>query len=116
MAYLAAAMRRMPKDVIERFQVVFVTTDPAHDNPRALRTWLDHFDKSFIALTGSEGEVRAAQGAAKLPVSGDPAEHAAFILAYTKDNLGHVIYPSGVTQADWMHDLPRLAREAWAAR
>jgi len=116
MAYLAAAMRRMPKNVAERFKVVFVTTDPAHDNPRELRTWLDHFDKSFIGLRGSEAEVKAAQVAAKLPASDDPAEHAAFVLAYTKDNLGHVIYPSGITQADWLHDLPQLAREAWTNR
>jgi len=24
-----------------------------------------------------------------------------------------VIYPSGVTQADWIHDLPRLVNETW---
>jgi hypothetical protein len=40
----------------------------------------------------------------------------AFVLAYTKDNLGHVIYPAGVTQADWLHDLPLLAEEAWGAQ
>jgi len=117
MAYLASAMRRMPKDVVERFKVVFVTTDPAHDNLRLLRTWLNNFDKSFIGLTGSEAEVKAAQLAASVPASaGNSAEHAAFVLAYTKDNLGHVIYPSGITQADWMHDLPQLATEAWTNR
>lgn len=115
MAFLAGAMRKMPKDVVERYKVVFVTTDPAHDNPRLLRTWLNNFDKSFIGLTGSEAEVIAAQVAAKVP-SGNAAEHAAFVLAYTKDNLGHVIYPTGITQADWLHDLPQLASEAWTDR
>lgn len=115
MAFLAGAMRQMPKDVVERYKVVFVTTDPAHDNPRLLRTWLNNFDKSFIGLTGSEAEVIAAQVAAKVP-SGNAAEHAAFVLAYTKDNLGHVIYPTGITQADWLHDLPQLASEAWTDR
>jgi protein SCO1 len=117
MGYLAAAMRRMPKDVVDRLKVVFVTTDPAHDNPRLLRTWLNHFDKTFIGLTGSEAEVKAAQVAAKVPASaGNPAEHAAFVLAYTRDNLGHVIYPAGITQADWLHDLPQLAKEAGTDR
>jgi protein SCO1 len=117
MALLAGAMRRLPKDVAERFKVVFVTTDPEHDNPRLLRAWLNHFDKSFIGLTGSEEQVRAAQVAAKVPATaGDPAQHAAFVLAYTKDNLGHVIYPAGVTQADWLHDLPLLAKEVGADR
>jgi protein SCO1 len=117
MALLAGAMRRLPKDVANRFKVVFVSTDPVHDNPRLLRAWLNHFDKSFIGLTGSEAEVRVAQVAAKVPATaGDPAQHAAFVLAYTKDNLGHVIYPAGMTQADWLHDLPMLAKESWADR
>ena len=117
MSYLAGAIRRMPKEVGERFKVVFVSTDPMHDNPHLLRAWLNHFDKDIIGLTGSEAEVKAAQVAAKVPVSGGgEAEHAAFVLVYTKDNLGHVIYPAGVTQADWMHDLPRLAQGAWTNR
>jgi len=117
MALLAGAMRRLPRDVAERFKVVFVSTDPGHDNPRLLRAWLNHFDKSFIGLTGSEAQVRAAQVAAKVPATaGNLAEHAAFVLAYTKDNLGHVIYPAGVTQADWLHDLPLLAKDGWPER
>ena len=39
-----------------------------------------------------------------------------FVLAYTKDNLAHVIYPGGVTQKDWEHDLPVLVKEAWSSR
>jgi protein SCO1 len=116
MAYLAGAMRQMPKDVADRFKVVFVTTDPTRDNPRLLRTWLNHFDKSFIGLTGSEAGVKAAQVAANVPSGGGGAEHAAFVLAYTRDNLGHVIYPAGISQADWLHDLPQLASEAWTNR
>jgi protein SCO1 len=114
---LAGAMRRMPKDVADRFKVVFVTTDPARDNARLLRTWLNHFDRNIIGLRGTEAEVKAAELAAKVPQSmGETAAHSAFILAYTKDNLGHVIYPAGVTQADWLHDLPQLASETWANR
>lgn len=114
MMCLAGAMRRLPKDVADRFKVVFVSTDSAHDNPRLLRTWLNHFDKSFIGLTGTDAEVRAAQIAANVPfTAGNAADHAAFILVYTKDNLAHVIYPAGVTQSDWLHDLPQLAKESW---
>ncbi len=42
--------------------------------------------------------------------------HANFVLAYTKDNLAHVIYPGGVTQQDWAHDLPQLVIEKWSSR
>ena len=115
MATLTGAMRKLPRNVTDRIKVVFVSTDPAHDGPAALRAWLAHFDKSFIGLTGTEVGVKAAQVAAKVP-SGGPTEHAAFVLAYTKDNRGHLIYPDGVTQADWLHDLPQLASETWIQR
>ena len=122
MSMIGSALKKMPLDTADQFKVVFVTTDPERDDPRGLRAWLDHFDKRFIGLTGSDAAIRAAQIAANIP----PAEksavrpdgtydvgHAAFVLAYTKDNLAHVIYPVGVKLEDLMHDLPLLVRETW---
>jgi protein SCO1/2 len=113
MSYLAAAMRKMPKQVNDQIKVVFVTTDPERDNPRLLRSWLNNFNKNFIGLTGSEEGIKAAERSANMPAGGEFTEHAAFVLAYTKDNLGHVIYPAGITQTDWVQDLPKLADETW---
>jgi protein SCO1/2 len=123
MAYLASALKKLPASSAEQFKVVFVTTDPTRDTPKTLRAWLDHFDKNFIGLTGSETAIEAAQVAAKISpaaktVSASGAAdfgHAAFVIAYTKDNLGHVIYPSGITEEDWVHDLPKLANENWTS-
>jgi hypothetical protein len=39
--------------------------------------------------------------------------HANFVLAYTSDNRAHVIYPGGIGEDDWVHDLPLLMKEAW---
>jgi len=111
--YLASALRTLPAEIRTHVKVVFVSTDPDRDNPRQLRTWLNHYDRSFIGLTGSESEIQKAETAAKLPQTIKPDEHAAFVIAYTRDNLGHVVYPAGVTQADWIHDLPRLVHENW---
>jgi protein SCO1/2 len=113
MNYLASALRSVPQDVRGKIKVVFVTTDPERDNPRMVRTWLNRFDRSFIGLTGTMAEIQNAETAAKLPRTIKPDEHAAFVVAYTRDNLGHVIYPAGMTQADWIHDLPRLVSETW---
>jgi protein SCO1 len=116
------AFRALLPDAEDQFKVVFVTTDPERDNPGALRSWLDHFDKRFIGLTGSQAAIDAAQVASGLPPAKKSAVradgtydvgHAAFVLAYTKDNLAHVIYPVGVKQTDWVHDLPHLAKEMW---
>jgi protein SCO1/2 len=104
--------------------VVFVTTDPGRDTPQVLRSFLDHFDRRFIGLTGTEEAIDAAQVAANLPVAKKGAVrpdgnhnyevgHSAFVLAYTKDDLAHVIYPVGLKQEDWLNDLPLLAAETW---
>ncbi len=125
MANIAVGLKKIPtKDLSDQVKVVFVTTDPARDSPNALRAWLDRFDERFIGLTGSEAAIEAAQKAVGVPparktglAAGDYAvAHASFVVAYTKDNLGHLIYPSGVTQKDWTHDLPRLVNEVWSSR
>jgi protein SCO1/2 len=122
---IAKVFKQVPADVVNQFKVVFVTTDPERDTPQAIRSWLDHFDKSFIGLTGSDAAIRAAQIAANMPPAKKSAVrpdgayevgHAAFVLAYTKDNRAHVIYPLGVKQEDWAHDLPYLAKETWGNR
>ena len=121
MTYLAAALKKLPRDVANQITVVFVTTDPDHDTRKVLRAWLDNFDKSFVGLTGTQAAIDAAQIAANIPpakkaslTSGTSGiSHAAFVLAYTKDNLAHVIYPSGISQADWLHDLPQLVASSW---
>ena len=125
MASIADALRKLPADTAGHFKVVFVSTDPARDTPQVLRAYLDHFNKHFIGLTGSQKAIDAAQTAANLPVAnkgGTQSDgnyevgHSAFVLAYTKDNLAHVIYPVGLKTEDWVHDLPFLASETWAAR
>jgi protein SCO1/2 len=122
MSMIAAAFKKLPPGTEGQFKVIFVTTDPDRDTPQVLRQWLDHFDERFIGLTGSQAAVDAAQIAANLapakksPVRADGAYevgHAAFVLAYTKDNFAHLIYPVGMSLDDWTHDLPALPTETW---
>ena len=105
--------------------VVFVTTDPQRDTPERLREWLDGFGDDIVGLTGTPEEIAAAERAAGVegsyPVSpdGSPAPttgpgnyevgHAAQVVAYTPDDMTHIVYPSGVQADDWAADLPRLA-------
>jgi len=125
MSMIAQAFKKLPPESAEQFKVVFVTTDPERDSPQVLRAWLDHFDKRFIGLTGSDAAIDAAQIAANIPPAKKSAVrpdgayevgHAAFVFAYTKDNLAHLIYPVGMTPEDWAHDLPLLAKETWTNR
>jgi protein SCO1/2 len=121
MAMLGAALRQVPVTTAQQFKVVFVTTDPERDSPAVLRKWLDYFNHGFIGLTGSVEATTRAQVAANLPPAkksavradgGYEVGHASFVLAYTRDNLAHVIYPIGLQLEDWVHDLPLLAASA----
>jgi len=124
MANIARGLGNMSTGFADQVKVVFVTTDPARDSPEVLRSWLDRFDARFVGLTGSEAAIEAAQRAAGVPPAGKTVlapddyalGHASFVLVYTKDNLAHLIYPGGVTQKDWAHDLPHLVKDAWPRR
>jgi len=122
MSSIARTLKSMPAEIVDQFKVIFVTTDPARDTPKALRGWLDRFDRRFIGLTGTDAAIEALEIAANVPPAkksaaradgGYDVGHAAFVLAYTKDNLAHLLYPMGVTQADLEHDLRRLVTETW---
>jgi protein SCO1 len=122
MANIGVALKKLPADIADQVKLVFVTTDPARDTPVVLRRWLDHFDKDFIGLTGTEAVLASVQNAAGVPAArkAEPRNgnysvaHANFVIAYTKDNLAHVIYPGGVGKDDWVHDLPLLVKETWS--
>jgi protein SCO1/2 len=124
MYMIADALKKIPSAAANQFKVVFVTTDPERDTPQVLRAYLDRYDKRFIGLTGNESAIEAAQIAANIapakksavrPDGAYEVGHAAFVLAYTKDNLAHVIYPVGMKPEDWVHDLPYLAAEQWGS-
>jgi protein SCO1/2 len=124
MSNLGAALKNVPAPIADQIKLVFVTTDPTRDSPPALRRWLDLFDRSFIGLTGTEQAIETFERAAGVPIAtkSGPANgnygvsHANFVVAYTKDNLAHVIYPGGVSTQDWVHDLPLLVKETWVRR
>jgi protein SCO1 len=121
MANIGAALKKLLPGIAGQVKLVFVTTDPKRDSQLELRRWLDNFSKGFVGLTGTPAALDAAQKAAGVPLAQktDPSNgkysvtHANFVVAYTKDNLGHVIYPGGVSQEDWIHDLPLLVTETW---
>jgi protein SCO1/2 len=121
MANLGAALKRLPPGIAGQVKLVFVTTDATRDTRMELRRWLDNFDKRFVGLTGTPAALDAAQKAAEVPLAQQRGPrngnysltHANFVVAYTKDNLGHIIYPGGVSEDDWIHDLPLLLRETW---
>jgi protein SCO1 len=118
MSDLAAALRRQPEQIRRRVDVVFVTVDPRRDTRAVLRRWLDHFDRSFIGLTGSLAAITAAERVTGVPLA--PPEkhtgtsyavsHATLLLPYSPDGRAHVVYAQGFHTRDYAHDMPLLLR------
>jgi protein SCO1/2 len=121
MANIAGAMKRLGPEITNKIKVVFVTVDPARDTPEVLRAWLDHFDQRFIGLRGDSASVASAFTQLRLgqtvhepgvDTTRYTVGHAAIVLAFTTDNLAHVVYPFGIRQADWSKDLTLLVERS----
>ena len=57
MAHLKLARERLG-DRAKDVQVVMVSTDPVRDTPQALKDFMEHFDPSFLGLTGTPTELQ----------------------------------------------------------
>ena len=122
LAILAAALEELPKDLSDRVKVVFVTADPARDSPERVRQWLDNFDPTFIGLIPESQQAaddvsRKALRSFWMPIMNEDlgggnygVAHPAVIIAYTTDNLAHVLYPFGVKKEAWVHDLANMVK------
>src|SRR5262249_42956371 len=53
MANIGQALKRLPPEVADHVQLVFVTTDPARDTPAVLRRGRDSFGKRFVGAAGT---------------------------------------------------------------
>lgn len=121
---LAQTLEAMDPEHVERIRVVFITTDPERDDAATIRRWLDLFDDSFIGLTIEPETLSSLLTSLGMPqiVKQDLGEgryavnHATYLIAYTPDNLGHIVYPflmGGGLRDIMAHDLPLLAENGW---
>ena len=123
MAHFGAALKSLPASEQKQVKLVFITTDPTRDTPSVIRAWLDNFGSNIIGLTGTQQQIDQAQqlagvGTAQQESDGNGGygvNHAAFVLAYTKDNLAHVVYPDGVPTDGIKADLAELVKKDVAA-
>ena len=119
-ANIAGALEQVPSEVRERVKVVFVGVDPPRDSPENIRAWLDHFDRDFIGLTGTDDALGVAQLAAGVPPATreeSDAEgryavnHAGWVYGYTPYDEETWQFPLGVRQEAWASIIERLVEE-----
>jgi protein SCO1/2 len=121
MAEIAIALQEVPREVARRVAVVFVTVDPARDDPARLREWLGLFGEDFTGLTGSPRRIESildSVGYRPGPVTdlgggeyvvGHPVE----FLAVAPDGSVRLAYPWDVSVPQLAEDLTRLVEEGW---
>lgn len=108
---LSAALSEAPEEISSELQVVFVTTDPATDNPQVLASYLSKFDAElpvkYVGLTGDLPAVEAAQLAAGVPVAEDGGKtHSTMAIYYGTANKARVAWLANTSADDILHDLP----------
>jgi protein SCO1/2 len=113
MADIAVALRGLDPALVQQLQVVFVTTDPARDDPAVLGEWLGRFDADlptrFIGLTGDQAAINQAQLSTGVPLAEDGGKlHSSLLLLYGSDDEAHVAFDAGNTSRDIAADLRRV--------
>ncbi len=119
----SAAVANLPPADRSHVKVVFETVDPAHDTGPVIRTWLDHFNPSFVGLTGTQSQIATTENAIGLPLSFSEGHapvggayvivHAGFTLAFTPDNKAHLELPAEITVAQATKSLEYLVEHGW---
>lgn len=118
---VAKVLKDSDPAVAAKVKVVFVTADPERDTPQVLGDWIHFFSPEFIGLVPTKEQLKALLDELDMPQTvytdiggGNYAcSHAAYVIAFTPDNQGHLIYPYGFTIEDWRHDLNKLAFIGW---
>lgn len=116
MADLTLALTRLPSEVRDQTQLLFVTTDPERDSEGVLRDYLDRFDPGYTGLTGDLADIaRAAdalgvaiEGRKRLPSGGYEVSHGSQVIGFAHDQAP-VVWTEGTSVDVIVDDIVALA-------
>jgi protein SCO1 len=117
MSTIASSLTRLSDTEKAKVQVVFVTTDPARDTEKVLRTYLDRFNPQFIGVTGSIASIDALgkpmgvfiKKGQKLASGGYEVDHTANVIA-VDGGRADLIWTAGTSQSDMAADLEKILK------
>lgn len=125
MSDIASAVSRLTPADRHKVDVLFVTTDPARDDPAALRTYLDRFNPAFEGLTGDLRTIEkvasrlgvAVEKGAKMPSGGYEVVHGTQVVAVDDRDRSPIVWTEGTSPQQLSEDLTKLLdqRESSAA-
>jgi len=119
MSSVASGLTRLPAEQRSQVDVVVVTTDPARDDEKTLRRWLDHFDPTFIGLTGSLSDIVAVaeplkvyvEKGERLPSGGYEVEHGTPVLGIDGEDRASIVWTEGTSPVQFAEDISALLSE-----
>lgn len=119
MADIASAITRLDPADRAKVDVLFVTSDPARDDPKTLRKYLDRFNPDFEGVTGDLKTITAAgndlgvpvEKGAKLPSGGYEVTHGTQIVAIDDRDRAPIVWTEGTSAADLAADLEALLHQ-----
>jgi protein SCO1/2 len=117
-AELKTALDTVDLEQAKNVKVVLVTV-PQRDTPERIQAYVNHFNRDFIGLTGTEstlakvwddyGIYRAIPEGS--PVTGYTVDHTARITLIDQNGSLRAAYGYGTPVEDFVHDLKRLSQE-----
>jgi len=120
LGYLAEARKKLGAGAKD-LQVVFVTVDPERDDAEHLKKFVAFFDPTFVAATGTPGqlaEIRKVYGitmsdkiftdAASKSKGNYYLDHSSFVYLIDREGKLRAMMPFGVTADDIEHDAKAL--------
>ncbi len=116
LANITSARGRLGEDRAADVDTWFVTTDPARDDPEAMRGYLERFHPEFTGLTGPvdtlaavADSVHVAMAAGKrLPSGGYEVVHGTPVLAVRPDGTVPVLWTEDTSAAELAADLDEV--------
>jgi protein SCO1/2 len=117
MAELNQALRELGSQA-DQVQVIFVTVDPQRDTPERVQEYVNHFNPSFIGLSGPEAElskVWSDYGVFREVVEGKSAagylvDHTARVTLIDQQGNLRVSFPFDTPVEDIVHDVEQLLK------
>ncbi|WP_110238649.1 SCO family protein [Nocardioides gilvus] len=116
MSSITSAITRLDDDLRERVGMVFVTTDPARDDTKTLRGYLDRYDPSFTGLTGDLDDVVEVgrsmkvmvDEGEKLPSGGYEVVHSDHVVGLDAGGEGTIVWTKDVSASEMSEDIEAL--------
>jgi protein SCO1 len=116
---VSLALQRLAPADRDQIQMIFITTDPARDQEKRIRRYLDRFNPTFVGLTGPMSAIKRAasdvgveiEGMRKLPSGGYEVGHSAQVIGFSR-NSGVVIWTPGTSVGALKHDFALLVERS----